>query len=160
MADRRLYAYFAPVSTRLRLQTHIFSQVDDRGVSQGNSALGHHFHEIAKAELEPEIPPDAEDDDLRVEMAALEKILNVQHSGSRPPKGCSRQICRSFAVCTRTVKAVFLQSRHGEPFLSKSLWRKRLSREAACQRKEHAPCCERCPYEGCRGLSADHLAPE
>jgi hypothetical protein len=35
-------------------------------------------------------------------MAALEKILNVQHSGSRPPKGCSRQICRPFAVCTRT----------------------------------------------------------
>ena len=32
MADRRLYAYFAPVSTRLRLQTHIFSQVDQRGV--------------------------------------------------------------------------------------------------------------------------------
>jgi hypothetical protein len=35
-------------------------------------------------------------------MAALEKILNVQHSGSRLPKGCSRQICRPFAVCTRT----------------------------------------------------------
>ena len=29
MADRQLYAYFAPVSTRLRLQTHIFSQVVD-----------------------------------------------------------------------------------------------------------------------------------
>jgi hypothetical protein len=28
-----------------------------------------------EAELEPEIPPDAEDDDLQVEMAALEKII-------------------------------------------------------------------------------------
>src|SRR5208337_3890761 len=65
--------------------------------------------EIAKAELEPEIPPDAEDDDIAVEMAAFEKVLNVQHSGSRPPKGCSRQICRPFAVYTRTGRST---SRH------------------------------------------------
>jgi hypothetical protein len=71
-------------------------------MGQGNSAFDHHFHEIAKAELEPKIPSDTEDDDLSVEMAAFEKILNVQHSGSRLPKGCSRQICRPFAVCTRT----------------------------------------------------------
>src|SRR5208282_4016566 len=77
-----------------------------RRMGQRNPAFDHHFHEIAKAELEPEIPPDAEDDDLEVEMAALEKILNVQHSGSRPPKGCSHQICRLFAVCTRTIQWV------------------------------------------------------
>ena len=77
MADRRLYAYFAPVSTRLRLQTHIFSQVDDRGVSQINSALGHHFHKISKAELEPQIPAHAEDNDLPVELTALEKIIHA-----------------------------------------------------------------------------------
>jgi len=57
----------------------------DRGMGQGNSALGNHFHEISKAQLEPQIPAHAEDDDLPVEMAAFEKILNVQHSGSRPP---------------------------------------------------------------------------
>ena len=73
-----------------------------RRMGQRNPAFDHHFHEIAKAELEPELPPDAEDADLAVEMAAFEKILNVQHSGSRLPKGCSRQICRPFAVCTRT----------------------------------------------------------
>jgi hypothetical protein len=71
-------------------------------MGQRNPAFDHHFHEIAKAELEPKIPSDTEDDDLSVEMAAFEKILNVQHSGSRPQKGCSRQICRPFAVCTRT----------------------------------------------------------
>ena len=81
MADRRLYAYFAPVSTRLRLQTHIFSQVDDRRMGQRNPAFDHHFHEIAKAELEPEIPAHAEDDDLPIEMAAFEKIINAQHAG-------------------------------------------------------------------------------
>ena len=71
-------------------------------MGQINSALGHHLHQISETELKPEIPPDAEDDDLSVEMAAFEKILNVQHSGSRPPKECSRQVCRPFAVCTRT----------------------------------------------------------
>jgi hypothetical protein len=36
----------------------------DRGMGQENSALGHHFHEISKAEFEPQIPAHAEDDDL------------------------------------------------------------------------------------------------
>ena len=58
----------------------------DRRMGQGNSALRHHFHEISKAELEPQIPADAEDDDLPVKMAALEKISNAQHSGSLPQK--------------------------------------------------------------------------
>jgi len=58
----------------------------DRRMGQGNSALRHHFHEISKAELEPQIPADAEDDDFPVKMAALEKISNAQHSGSLPQK--------------------------------------------------------------------------
>jgi hypothetical protein len=73
-------------------------------MGQRNPAFDHHFHEIAKAALEPKIPSDTEDDDLSVEMAAFEKILNVRHSGSRPQKGCSRQICRPFAVCTTTMR--------------------------------------------------------
>jgi hypothetical protein len=49
----------------------------DRRMGDENPAFGHHFHEIPKAKLEPQIPPDAEDDDLPVEMAAFEKIINV-----------------------------------------------------------------------------------
>jgi len=64
-------------------------------MGQRNPAFDHHFHEIAKAELEPEIPPDAEDDDLAVEMAAFERS-SMFSIGSRLPKGCSRQICRPF----------------------------------------------------------------
>ncbi len=36
--------------------------------------------------FEPQIPADAQDDDLPVEMAAFEKIINAQHQGSIPPK--------------------------------------------------------------------------
>jgi hypothetical protein len=49
---------------------------------QNNSALSHHFHEITKTEFEPEIPTHAEDDDLAVEMAALEEIINAGHPSS------------------------------------------------------------------------------
>ena len=58
-------------------------------MSQRNAPLGHHFHKIAKAELEPKIPPDAEDNDLPVKMAAFEKIINAQHPGSFPLKAYS-----------------------------------------------------------------------
>ena len=53
---------------------------------QVNSALGHHLNEISKTELEPQIPAHAEDDDLPVEMAALEEFINAQHMGSPPLK--------------------------------------------------------------------------
>jgi hypothetical protein len=42
-------------------------------------------------------------------MAALEKIIHAQHLGSLPQKGCSRQICRPFAVCTKTPSRSFIQ---------------------------------------------------
>ena len=46
------------------------------------SALGNqHFNEASKTEFEPQIQAHAEDDDLPVEMAAFEKIINAQHPG-------------------------------------------------------------------------------
>jgi hypothetical protein len=77
---------------------------DDRGVSQGNSALGHHFHKISKAELEPQIPAHAKDNDLPVELTALEKIIHAQHPSSLPQKVSSRGICPAFAACTRATR--------------------------------------------------------
>jgi hypothetical protein len=55
-------------------------------VSQFYAPLSHHFHDISKAEFEPEIPAYAQDDDLPVEMAVLEKIIHAQHPGARPQK--------------------------------------------------------------------------
>src|SRR5580693_6700556 len=52
----------------------------DRRVRQRKPTLGHHLHEITKAEFVPQIPAHAEHDDLPVEMAAFEKIINVQHA--------------------------------------------------------------------------------
>src|SRR5208282_3800547 len=49
----------------------------DRRMGERNSALGHHFHEISKAQLEPEIPKGTQDDDLAVEMMALEEVINA-----------------------------------------------------------------------------------
>ena len=62
----------------------------DRRMGQEHSALGHHFYEITKTELEPEIPADTEDYDLPVKIAAFEKSINARHFGSLLPKACSR----------------------------------------------------------------------
>jgi hypothetical protein len=48
---------------------------------QGEPAFGHHLDEITKAEFIPQISAHTEHDDLPVEMAAFEKIINVQHAG-------------------------------------------------------------------------------
>src|SRR5271165_2086527 len=69
---------------------------------QRNPSLGHHLHEISKAELEPKIPADTKDDDFPVEMAPFEKIINAQHPGVRPQRANLRRICPASAVCTRT----------------------------------------------------------
>ncbi len=53
-------------------------------MGEQNAPLGHHLYEVSKAELEPKTPADAEDDDLPVEMAAFEKIIDVQHRATRP----------------------------------------------------------------------------
>src|SRR5271166_5447124 len=77
----------------------------DCRMSQRYSAFGHHFHEIPKAELEPEIPSDAEDDDLPVEMAAFEKSIYAQHPGPGPREATWPRICPACAVCTRATKS-------------------------------------------------------
>src|SRR5580698_7823290 len=53
----------------------------DCRMRQGEPAFGHHLDEITKAEFVAQIPAHTEDDDLPVEMAAFENIINVQHAG-------------------------------------------------------------------------------
>jgi len=50
-------------------------------MGQVDPSLGHHLDEIAKAELEPQIPANAENDYFTVEMPALEQFINAQHHG-------------------------------------------------------------------------------
>jgi hypothetical protein len=47
-------------------------------VRQRKSALSHHFNQITEAELEAQVPPDAQNDDLAVEVAALEQSVDTQ----------------------------------------------------------------------------------
>jgi hypothetical protein len=44
-------------------------------VGQRDAALGHHLDQITGAELESEVPPHAQDDDLVIEVPPLEKVL-------------------------------------------------------------------------------------
>ena len=70
-------------------------------MGQRNATLGHDFYEISEADLEPQISANAEDDDFTVEMVAFEKIINVQHPSSHPPKVLTPnmpRLCRLGAV--------------------------------------------------------------
>jgi hypothetical protein len=90
------------VPALLELRNVMLNPTHDRRVRERKATLGHHLREVSKAELEPQIPAHAEDNDLAVEMAALEKIINAQHPGSGPQQANSQPICPASAVRTRT----------------------------------------------------------
>jgi hypothetical protein len=47
------------------------------GVRQGQPAFGHHLDEVSKTQFVPQIPAHTENDDLPVEMMALEKFIQA-----------------------------------------------------------------------------------
>ena len=46
-------------------------QAHDGGVGHRHATLGHHLHQISEAELEAQVPPHAQDDDLAVKVPTL-----------------------------------------------------------------------------------------
>jgi hypothetical protein len=70
---------------------------------QRQPALGHHLHEVAKAQLEAQVPANAQDDDLAFEVPALEKFFHplqpLRHPSAFNPRG--RQPTAG-AICTRS----------------------------------------------------------
>jgi hypothetical protein len=50
-------------------------------MGQIDAALSHHLDEISEAQFEPEIPTHTENNDLPIEMAPLEELVNAQHAG-------------------------------------------------------------------------------
>ena len=65
---------YLPEGYRSRKRDKLIRLLATEGfLGQRNFGLGHHFHEISKAELEPEIPAYAEDGDLLVEMGPLKR---------------------------------------------------------------------------------------
>ena len=69
------------VPAAFELRCVIVHPAHDGGVNQRKAALRHHLHQIAVAEFEPQLPPHAQDDDLPVEMAALEQLIQTQEPG-------------------------------------------------------------------------------
>ena len=72
-----------PVPTTLELRSIMVHPTHDRRVHHRQAALGHHLRQIPKAELEPQIPPHAKDDDLAIKVAALEQLVQTQEPRHR-----------------------------------------------------------------------------
>src|SRR5512133_270078 len=53
------------------------------------AALGHHLHQVSQAQLESKIPTHAQDNDLAVEVAALEQLLHAPQLAHCRPSASS-----------------------------------------------------------------------
>ena len=61
----------------LELGHETLDPAHDRCVGQGQATLGHHLHEVAKAQLETQVPPNAQHDNFTLEVPALEKFVHA-----------------------------------------------------------------------------------
>jgi antitoxin PrlF len=73
-ADRACKA----IPALLELGSVVLDPAQNGARRDGNPALGHHLGEIPVRELVAQIPTDAQDDDLGIEMTALEKLVEAQ----------------------------------------------------------------------------------
>jgi hypothetical protein len=56
------------------------------------AAFGHHLHQVSLAQLEAKIAAHAQDDDLAVEVATLEQLLDAHQLAHAHPSGSSADI--------------------------------------------------------------------
>jgi hypothetical protein len=62
----------------------------NRRVHKDHSALSHHFHEVTCTQLVPQIPANAQNDNLLIELPPLEQSLNLSrrcHARDYPTLG-------------------------------------------------------------------------
>src|SRR6202046_5992260 len=78
----------------------------DGGVGHRQAALGHHLHQIPEAELEAQVPPHAQDDDLTIKVPTLKQLVY-----SRKPS--HRTVLNSPAGYEATTTSNLHQSRGG-----------------------------------------------
>ena len=52
-----------------------------RATSPIDASFSHHLDEISEAQFKPEKPTHTDNDDLPIEMAALEDFVDAQHAG-------------------------------------------------------------------------------
>jgi hypothetical protein len=92
----------------LELGSVVLDPAQNGARRDGNPALGHHLGEIPVRELVAQIPTDAQDDDLGIEMTALEKLR--RGSAAAHQAAHSRGIVEHLpqrAVCNRTLWQAF-----------------------------------------------------
>src|SRR5215472_11797520 len=71
------------VPAALELRRIMMYPAHDSRVGHRQATLSHHLHQISEAELVAQIPPHAQHDDLAIEVAAFEQLLQTQKPGHR-----------------------------------------------------------------------------
>src|ERR1700731_647315 len=64
-----------PAPALLEFRHVTLDPAQNGGMGQQDSAFGHHFHQVPCAELVPQIPANAQNDDFLVELPTFEQIL-------------------------------------------------------------------------------------
>jgi hypothetical protein len=80
---RRTHRRTEPFPPLLELGHVALHPAHDGRVSQGKAALAHHLHQVAQAQLEPQIPAHAEHNHLSVEVTTSEQFLHALRPGHR-----------------------------------------------------------------------------
>jgi hypothetical protein len=62
------------VPATLKFRHETLHPAHDRRVGEGKAAFGHHLHQVTEAQLEAQIPPHTQDDDLTLEVPTLGQL--------------------------------------------------------------------------------------
>src|SRR5271165_6960105 len=80
-----------PVPASLKLRRIVMHPAHDGGVGHRQAALRHHLRQVPEAELEPEVPPDTQHDDLAIKVTTLEQFVQSQEPGHRTARNPIRR---------------------------------------------------------------------
>src|SRR5271165_6749556 len=101
-----------PVPPALELWRIMVHPAHNGGVGHRQAALGHHLHQVPEAELEAQVPPHAQHDDLTIEVATLEQFVQTREPSHLTAFNASgfRKIGRP-VNCTRAEETLFERRR-------------------------------------------------
>src|ERR1700733_7290274 len=82
-APRRTYRPRELVPATLELRNIMMHPTHNGGVGHRQAALGHHLHQIPETELEAQVPPHAQDDDLAIKVPTTKQLVHARKPGHR-----------------------------------------------------------------------------
>src|SRR5580698_11346751 len=102
-APRRTYRPRELVPATLELRNIMMHPTHNGGVGHRQAALGHHLHQIPEAELEAQVPPHAQDDDLAIKVPTIKQLVHAREPRHRTALNSSvAGTVRRPAICTCT----------------------------------------------------------